>query len=51
MPTEDINPRSKYIDALPIEEIINLMNYENLLVIKTITMRSILYDPEEALST
>lgn len=36
MPTEDINPRSKYIDALPIEEVINLMNYENLLVIKTI---------------
>ena len=36
MHTEDINPRSRLIDALPVDEIINLMNYENLLVMKTI---------------
>lgn len=36
MHTEDINPRSRLIDAIPVDEIINLMNYENLLVMKTI---------------
>lgn len=36
MHTEDINPHSKYLDTLPIDELITLMNYESLRVMNTI---------------
>lgn len=36
MNTEDINPNSKFLDSLPFDEIVTLMNYENLRVMNTI---------------
>ncbi len=36
IPTEDLHPRSKEIDALPVEEIIRIMNDENLHVAEAI---------------
>src|SRR4030066_201989 len=36
MHTEDINPQSRFLDTLPVDEIITHMNYENLRVMNTI---------------
>lgn len=36
MHTEEINPHSKYLDTLPVDELIALMNYEGLRVMNTI---------------
>lgn len=36
MHTEDINPQSRFLDTLPVNEIITHMNYENLRVMNTI---------------
>ncbi len=36
MHTEDINPKSIYLDSLPVDEIITLMNYDNLRVMNTV---------------
>ena len=36
MHTEDINPQSRFLDTMPVDEIITHMNYENLRVINTI---------------
>src|SRR3972149_3847101 len=36
MHTEEMNPHSSLLDALPVDEIITLMNYENLRVMKPI---------------
>lgn len=36
MDTEEINPHSRFLDTLPVDEIISHMNYENLRVMNTI---------------
>src|SRR4030066_1352056 len=36
MHTEDINPQSRFLDTLPVDEIITHMNHENLRVMNTI---------------
>ena len=36
MLTEDINPKSEYIDALPLQDIIRIMNEENRDVVEAV---------------